>query len=290
MREQRIRPGRDDKVLTSWNALMIRGMSIAGRILNRKDYVDSAEQALDFLHQTMWENQRLFATYKDGKAHLDAYLDDYAFLLDAILEMLQARWDTQYLSWACELADVLLEQFEDKASGGFYFTASDHEQLIQRPKTFGDESTPAGNGIAAIALARLGHLLGETKYIDASERVIKTAGQAISQSPMSHTSLLHAYEEHIDPPQIIILRGLNDDLIKWQQACTQGYAPHRLVFAVASDAKDLPSALADKKYKKSSQEGVTAYVCQGMQCDAPIEKFEQLQEALAKTSIQPPSH
>ncbi len=290
LREQRIRPGRDEKILTSWNALMIRGMAIAGRILNQYEYIESAEQALHFLQKIMWKNQRLFATYKDGKAHLDAYLDDYAFLLDALLEMLQARWRTEDLNWACELADVLLEHFEDKPSGGFYFTANDHERLIQRPKTFSDESTPSGNGIAAFALARLGYLLGETVYIEASERVLQIAGQAISQSPMGHASLLHAYEEQIYSPQLIILRGQANELIKWQQACALGYSPQRLVFAVDYDAENLPSALAEKNYRETSHEGVTAYVCQGMRCDAPIESFEELQNVLAKTSIQPPSH
>ena len=290
LREQRIRPGRDEKILTSWNALMIRGMAIAGRILNQFEYIESAEQALHFLQQTMWKNQRLFATYKDGKAHLDAYLDDYAFLLDALLEMLQARWCTEDLNWACELADVLLEQFEDKSSGGFYFTASDHERLIQRPKTMSDEATPSGNGIAAFALARLGYLLGETKYLEASERVLQFAGQAMSQSPMGHASLLHAYEEQFYSPQLIILRGQANELLNWQQACTLGYAPQRLVFAIDINAENLPIALAEKKYKETSQEGVTAYICHGMQCDTPIDNFEDLQKFLNQTSIQPASH
>jgi len=289
LREQRIHPGRDEKILSSWNALMIRGMAIAGRVFNQHDYIESAERALNFLRQTMWKNQRLFATYKDGKAHLDAYLDDYAFLLDAILEMLQARWHTEDLIWAREIADVLLEQFEDKISGGFYFTANDHEQLIQRPKTFIDESTPSGNGIAALALARLGYLLGETKFLDASERVLQVAGHVISQSPMGHASLLNAYEEQHFPPQIIILRGQVDALTSWQQACAVGYAPQRLVFAVHADTENLPRALANKTFRGSSHEGVTAYVCQGMHCDMPIESFEEFRTVLDKTSIQPPS-
>ena len=290
LREQRIRPGRDEKILSSWNALMIRGMAIAGRVFNNPEYIKSAEHALNFLRQTMWKNQRLFATYKDGKAHLDAYLDDYAFLLDALLEMLQARWSTEDLNWACEIADVLLEHFEDSSLGGFYFTANDHEQLIQRPKTFSDESTPSGNGIAALALARLGYLLGETTYLDATEQVLQFAGQAATQSPMGHASLLHAYEEQHYSPQIIILRGQEDKLTKWQQACAQGYAPQRLVFAINSHEENLPSALAEKKYRGSNQQGVTAYVCEGMHCEAPIEDFEDLKSVLAKTSVQQQSH
>ncbi len=291
LREKRIRPGRDEKILTSWNALMIRGMAIAGRALNNIKYVNSADRALHFIRKKMWQNKRLFATYKasgkEGKAHLNAYLDDYAYLLDALLEMLQARWNTEYINWACEIANVLLEKFEDSTLGGFYFTASDHEPLIQRPKTISDDSTPSGNGVAAFALARLGYLLAEPKYIDAAERVLRFSAHAISQSPLGHTSLLHAFEEQLHPPQIIILIGEKEDLVQWNKACNQGYAPQRMVFAIEKEIENLPASLAEKKYKPSSKEGVTAYVCQGMQCDAPIECYADLQNILAETSIQP---
>ena len=290
IREKRVRPGRDEKILTSWNALMIRGMAIAGRIFKKQEYVQSAENALNFIYNTMWQNQRLFATYKDGKAHLDAYLDDYAFLIDAILELLQARWSSKNLNWACELAEVLLQHFEDEALGGFYFTANDHEHLIQRPKTLNDEATPSGNGIAAYALSRLGYLLGKSKYLETTDRTLKFAAQAISQSPMGHVSLLHAYEEQLYPPQIIILRGKQNDLDIWYQECLRGLAPRRMVFSIEDIATDLPSALAEKKFRESSSEGVTAYVCQGTHCDEPIENLDTLKKVLSKTSIQLPCH
>ncbi len=286
LREQRVRPGRDEKILGSWNALMIRGMAIASRALGKPEYLQSAQRALDFLHQTMWTPQGLTATYKDGKAHLDAYLDDYAFLLDAILEMLQTRWCTQNLTWACEIADVLLEQFEDNSLGGFYFTSKNHEQLIQRSKTLGDETMPSGNGIAAIALARLGYLLGKTEYLDATERVLQFAGQAIARAPMGHTSLINAYEEQHCSPQIIILRGQKNELEKWHQQCMPGYAPRRLVFAIEANEKNLPDALAEKKFKESSPEGVVAYMCEGMQCRAPIESLAELQSIVSDTCVQ----
>ena len=290
IREERIRPGRDEKILTSWNALMIRGMAIAGRTFNNNDYIASADRALNFLRNTMWKNQRLYATYKDEKAHLNAYLDDYAYLLDALLEMLQARWNTDDLAWACEIADVILEQFEDSDAGGFYFTARDHEILIQRPKTLSDDSTPSGNGIAAFTLARLGYLLAESKYLESAERTLQFGAQAISQSPIGHTSLLHAFEEQLQPPQIIILCGEENSLDKWYEACNHGYAPQRMVFAINKNETNLPAALTEKNFKDTSKEGVTAYVCNGTQCDLPIETFKDLQQILANTSIQPAIH
>ncbi len=294
VREERIRPGRDEKILTSWNALMIRGMAITSRVFNNKIYLDSADRALTFIRNTMWSNQRLFATYKasgnESKAHLDAYLDDYAFLLDAILEMLQARWSNEDIEWACEIADVIIEQFGDPDRGGFYFTAKDHEQLIQRPKTLGDDATPSGNGIAAIALARLGYLLAEPKYIQVADRTLQFAAQSISQSPIGHTSLLHALEEQHQPPQIIILRGKREQVKQWQEACQHGYAPQRMVFSIDENQTGLPEALTEKKHNHSNKEGVTAYVCSGTQCDSPIEHFDEFQKILSKTSIQPTNH
>src|SRR5262249_10828131 len=121
-REKRVRPGRDEKVLVSWNALMIAGMARAAVVFDRADWLASASRAIAFIRERMWRNGRLLATYKDGKAHLNAYLDDYAFLLAALLELLQAEFRADTLAFAEDLAEVLLEQFEDKESGGFFFT------------------------------------------------------------------------------------------------------------------------------------------------------------------------
>jgi len=279
-RENRIRPGRDEKILTSWNALMIKGMASAGRHLNRPDLINSAFKSLDFIKQYLWKDQRLLATYKDGKAHLNAYLDDYAFLIDAILELSQARWRDGDISFAIELANVVLDQFEDKEHGGFFFTSHDHEQLIERLKHFGDEAIPAGNGIAAFALHRLGHITGNETYLDASRNTIHAAWETIKKIPYAHNSMLLALEEMLYPPQIIILRGQGDDLKKWHQLCVQPYAPRRISFAIDNDCKDLPGLLA-------SRQGVTqtiAYICNGTQCLPTIDSIKELNEELVTSS------
>jgi len=169
-RSTRIRPGCDDKILTSWNALMIKGMATATFTFNNDRYLDSAEKALVFIHQKLYTDGKLLATYREGKAHLNAYLDDYAFLIDALLAFLQCRWDQKWLDMAIQLADELLDSFEDKEHGGFFFTSHDHEKLIQRSKSFMDDSLPSGNGVAASVLGRLGHLLGDS--IDTSSRLV----------------------------------------------------------------------------------------------------------------------
>ena len=278
-REQRVRPGRDEKILTAWNALMIKGMAVAARHLDEPELAESATRALDFIAHTLWRDGRLLATYKDGRAHLNAYVDDYAFLVDALLELLQLRWRAQDLELARALAETLLERFEDRVHGGLYFTSDDHEALIQRPKVYADEATPAGNAVAALALTRLGHLLGETRFLAAAERILACAAKALGETPHAHATALMAYAEQIDPPQIVILRGRAPALDAWHRRCLQGYAPRRLCLAIATDAGPLPPPLAEK----TPRGGAVAYLCQGTRCSAPIGDPEALSEHLART-------
>ena len=277
-REHRVPPGRDDKVLTSWNGLMIRGMAIAGRHLDQPDWIASADRALDFIQQTLWKDGRLLATCKDGRAHLNAYLDDYVYVIDATLELLQVRWRAQDLSFAIELADVVLKHFQDP-EGGFFFTSDDHETLIQRPKPNHDDATPSGNGIAAKVLGRLGHLLGESRYLQAAENTLKAIWPGIQSMPHGHASLLLALEESLFPFQTVILRGSDSMLADWQSRATQPYAPRRLTLTIPESADKLPGQLGER-----APTGETvAYVCSGHSCSAPITDFDSFTTLLTDT-------
>jgi uncharacterized protein YyaL (SSP411 family) len=276
-RERRVRPGRDEKVLTAWNALMIKGMARAARVLARPDYLDSAERALSFVRSTLWRDGRLLATYKDGRAHLNAYLDDYAFLIDALLELLQTRWRRADLELALALAEVLLDRFQDKEESGFFFTSDDHERLIHRPKPLGDESVPAGNGIAAHALQRLGHLVGDVRYLEAAQGTLACASEQIRRVPYAHASLLFALDEHLTPTETIVIRGEGEDLARWQAAAQTAYAPRRLVLAIPSAETELPGTLAGMK----AGEGVRAYRCVGTHCEPRLTDLDALTERLA---------
>jgi len=273
VRTLRVWPGRDEKILTSWNALMIRGLAIAARTLHRPDLADAATHAVDFLHRTLWQEGRLLATYKDGRAHLNAYLDDYAFLADALLELLQARWRDRDLEFARALAEAILDRFADP-NGGFFFTASDHERLIHRSKTFSDESTPGGNAVAASVLCRLGFLLGEPRYLAAAEHTLRAGFAAMREYPEGHLSLIAALEDYSKPLQILILRG--PEAPRWQHALASRYAPSLMVFAIPADTPDLPAAIA----VKHPREPAVAYLCTGTSCSAPITRLEDLQRAL----------
>jgi uncharacterized protein YyaL (SSP411 family) len=269
IRARRIWPGRDDKILTSWNALLIRGMAIASRALGRDDLAESATAALRFIHSKLWSNGKLLATYKDGRAHLNAYLDDYVFLVDAILELQQTRFNSAELKFASELLEVVLQHFVDAVAGGFYFTSDDHESLIYRSKSFADDATPAGNGIAAFVFQRMGHLLAEPRYLQAAEHTLRAAWPSLEKFPHAHTTLSIALDELLHPPETLILRGPRAEITNWARELHKLYAPRRMVLAVPADAQDLPAALEEK----ASRGSAVAYVCHGSTCSAPIDSL-----------------
>jgi uncharacterized protein YyaL (SSP411 family) len=263
-------------VLVSWNALAIRGMAHAGRVFGRTDWVASARRALEFIRASMWRDGRLLATYKDGRAHLGAYLDDYALLIGGLLELMQHEFHSRDLEWAIALADVLLEQFEDTAQGGFYFTARDHEQLILRPKPGHDHATPSGNAEAAWALERLAALSGDERYARAAKRTLELFYPAMSDFPGGFAMMAIALDEHLAAPKTLILRGAAEALPAWQAELAREYLPDTEVLALADGMPRLP-ALLDKPRRPGA---VNAWLCRGVTCLEPIGDLVNLKETL----------
>lgn len=271
VRTRRIAPALDNKMLTSWNGLAIAGLAVAARALQEPSFADAACAALDQLRVHAWRDGRLYAVQAGGATQFPAYLDDHAYLLDAIVELLQTRWRSADLAFAQMLADNLLQYFTDTARGGFYFTADDHEPLIHRPKSFADDATPAGNALAAVALQRLGWLLGEPRYLLAAENILRADWAALEHHPAAHATLLVALEEFLHPPQLLIIRGAPQAVDEWQRELDRLYQPRRLVFGIPSDA-ELPEALQTK----AVQPATVAYVCQGHSCSAPVNSLSAL--------------
>ncbi len=280
-RSGRVRPGLDDKILAGWNGLMIGGLARAGRHLGESAFIDAAAGAAAFARRVLWQDGRLRAVAKGDLGYLAAYLDDHAYLLDGLLELLQTRWDSAHLQFATDIAQVMLTHFEDPAQGGFFHTADDHERLIVRTRPLGDEATPAGAAIAARALGRLGHLLGESTYLDAAARTVSSAADRLQEHPLASASLLTALEEQLLPPQTLILRADPRVLGAWLEvargANPAGQRPTRLVFAIPPDIADLPGVLAHCQPRGEA----VAYLCHGGQCSAPITELEQLAAGLA---------
>jgi len=281
-REQRVWPGLDMKVLTSWNGLLIRGLAIASRRLNQPALAGAAAGAATFIHQNLWDKPVLLAVSTQGQARFNGYLDDYAFLADGLLELLQCRWNTTEATWLIELLDAILERFEDPTDGGLFFTSHDHETLIHRPKHFSDDATPSGNGVAAEVLIKAGHLFGEHRYLEAAQRILKAAWPALEKFPHGHDSLLNALELWLTPPEMVIIRGDGESLTEWQTLAQAGYAPQRLSFAISATATALPGLLEQRPAQSS---GTIAYFCHGTVCDAPITSLTELASALSAAAI-----
>jgi uncharacterized protein YyaL (SSP411 family) len=283
-REARVRPGRDDKVLTSWNAMMVTALARAARAFGEPAWLEMARRTVDFIRTTLWRGAvgkpggRLLATYKDGVAHLNAYLDDHALLLEALLELVQAGYRERDLAFAREIAETLLERFEDRDAGGFFFVSHDHEKLIHRAKPGQEGATPSGNGVAACALQRYGHLVGDARCLAAAERALRLFYPAMERQASAFVGLATALEEHLAPPQTVILRGDGGAAAQWQRALARAYRPATLTVCVPAGATALPAALD----KPAPQSGVNAWVCRGVTCLPPIADLAQLERVLGE--------
>jgi uncharacterized protein YyaL (SSP411 family) len=275
-RALRTRPGLDDKILTAWNALAIAGLARAARALGEDAWIDLAASAVGAVRRTAWRDGRLLATRKGERAHLNAYLDDHAFLLSALVEMMQARFRVEDYAWARALAEVLLNQFEDPEHGGFFFTSHDHERLFHRTKPGHDNATPSGNGIAAGALIALGHLCAESRYVEAGERALRLFAPALARSPGGYSSLLAALEEARKPPTTVLLAGNAEACVAWQRALERTLRPWVRVFNVAGIA--LPPELVKGSVPAR---GAAAWVCRGTQCLPPMATLPEIEREIA---------
>ena len=271
-RDSRTRPGLDDKILTSWNALVIRGLAGAARVWLRADYFDMAQRCLRALQNECWLDGRLLAQSSLSGKRLPAYLDDYAHLLQALLDCLQFQWSSADLGFAIELAEQLLDYFVDAAHGGFFFTASDHEKLIQRPKTWQDEAMPCGNATAALALQRLGTLTGNQRYSEAAEKALQSVADNVNETPLHAASFVALLQELKRPPLHIVVRGETGQLEHWRKQLLPRLRPSQSAWFIPVDASDLPAAIA----AKTPAGAVSAWACEGFSCQAPVDEIDTL--------------
>jgi uncharacterized protein YyaL (SSP411 family) len=264
-RSRRIWPGLDDKRLTSWNALAIAALADAGAVLGRDDYLDAARECASFLlEQLRDESGNLLRTYKDGRARLNAYLEDHAFLLEGLLALYEASFETRWFTEARALAETMIERFGDPERGGFYSTSSDHEELIARRKEVGDHPIPSGNSSAAMGLLRLGALTGERRYTEAGESVFALFGKPAVEHPDAFAHMLRALDFHISPTREVALVG--DDLAALAVVVRETNRPH-LVLAGGPEGSDQPPLLEGRTAVDGKP---AAYVCENFTCRLPV--------------------
>jgi uncharacterized protein len=275
-RVQRIWPGLDDKRLASWNALAIAALADAGAVLGREDYLEAARACADFVLGSLRDaNGRLMRTYKDGRAHLDAYLEDHAFLLEALLTLYESTFEVRWFTAAQALAEETIERFGDPKRGGFYSTASDHEELIARRKEVGDHPIPSGNSSAAMGLLRLAALTGERRYEATAEGVFALFAKPAVQHPDAFAHLLRALDFHLSPTKEIALVG--DDLADLATVAREQPLFHA-VLAGGPESTDQPPLLAGR----TTVEGrPAAYICQNFTCRLPVTDPDDLRQELS---------
>ncbi|HET9047153.1 MAG TPA: thioredoxin domain-containing protein [Casimicrobiaceae bacterium] len=276
-REARVRPGTDDKVLTSWNALAIAGLARAARALGEPRWADLAFEAIDAIRATLHRGGRLYATRRDGVPDLPGYLDDHAFMLAALIEAMQTRFRPDDWDLARAIADALIAHFEDRQRGGFWFTSHDHEKLFHRTKPGRDNATPSGNGVAAQALIALGHFAAEPRYLDAAGRAVRVFAPTLDHSPGGHSTLLSALEDLEVPPAHVVLAGEAAETAAWHAALERAYRPNVRVIDLGHVDRPPPSLVKGRKPAR----GAVAWVCRGTTCLPPIAALAEVEAALA---------
>jgi uncharacterized protein YyaL (SSP411 family) len=285
-RKKRVGPAKDDKVLVSWNGLMIDALARAGAALNEPRYTAAAAKAADFLAANLKrQDGRLLHTWRDGTAKLDAYLDDYACLANGLISLYEATFDSQRLVEAARLCDLMIKHFADAKNGGFYYTADDHEQLIARTKDIADSSTPAANAMAATALGRLAKFTGHDSYQAAAESALHAGAGYMRGSPGGMGQSLVALDFLLGPTFELVLAGAPDSAPVKQAAADvrRRFLPHKILAAAAADP---PKQLAALLEGKSAADAVpTLYVCQGFACDAPAVGPAAIAEKLAALAL-----
>lgn len=275
-REQRVYPHVDDKILTSWNGMMIAALAKAGKVYEKPEYVTLAENAIGFIEKKLVKNDRLMARYRDGETKFKAYLDDYAFLLWGYIELYEATFSPRYLEKASHLATQMVELFLDETDGGFYFTGKDSEQLITKDKEIQDGAIPSGNSTAANMLLRLGSLTGKRRFIEYTDKMYYTFYEDIHRypqlSPFFLCSLL-VIEHH--SREVVVLKERNDsELNEFLSKFKQTFLPDTTLLVTEQPeqlAKAAPFAANYKKIKKQT----TVYICENFSCQQPTTNLKQ---------------
>jgi hypothetical protein len=278
VRETRVRPGRDEKILADWNGLMISSMAYAGRVLDEPRYRDAAARAARLVLDRMRRDGRLLHSYKDGQARHAAYLTDHAHLIAGLLDLYEATFDPVWIEEARGLARLMVDLFRDERQGGFFFTAKDHEPLIARTRESNDGATPAGASVAALALPRLAALTGDETLRRIAEETLRLYRDSLERFPAALGMMLCALDQHLDRQTEVVLAGRPDDpaLRPFLAALRDAYAPNAVLALASPEAPRWAEAMPPLRGKTPVEGRPAAYVCERGACKAPVTSADDL--------------
>ena len=282
IREKRIHPLKDDKILTDWNGLMIAALAKAAIVLDEPVYLDAAEKAAEFVLHSISKGERLLKRYRNGVAALDAHLDDYAFMAWGLLELYEATFATKYLSQALDLMNIMVEDFWDDKNGGFFLGSDQSEKLIVRSKTAYDGAIPSGNSVAVMNMVKLTRITGNTNWAELAEKTIRAFSEDVNRAPTGYTLMLTGFMFDTQNSKEIVIVGdsRNRNTTKFLHTIRASYAPHKvLLFKDTSVSDNRLEQLANWTSTQNSINGKpTAYVCKNFACNQPT---SDLQTALS---------
>ncbi|MBI3805558.1 MAG: thioredoxin domain-containing protein [Nitrospirae bacterium] len=281
-REKRPKPFRDEKILTSWNGLMIGALVQGYNVTRNERYLVAAAKAADFIWNRLYQDGRLLRTFKDGIAKLNGYLDDYAFFIDASLDLYEATGNLVYLDRAERLIGRLIDQFWDDAAGGFFFTSTDHESLIARYKSATDQSIPSGNAVAAQALLRLFHITGDRSYHEKGEKTIRLFAASMEENVFATGSMIGAADFYLrQPKEIVVIGPANDgETERLISNLAQLYLPNKVLFRVDPNQPEGTPLPDPVKGKKMLNNKPTVYLCHQFTCSPPLTEWKVIREQL----------
>ena len=270
LREKRVKPDRDEKIITAWNGLMLGSFAEAGVILNRADYTDAARRNAEFVLSNLRRDGLLLRTYKDGQAKFNAYLEDYAFFSEGLVTLYETTGESRWLTEALALTDRMIEEFWDAENGGFFFTGTSHENLIVRSKDYFDNATPSGNSVAAGVLLRLAVLAGKEDYRNVSVAVFRETAETARRYPSGFGYLLSDIDFLLSTPKEVAIVGSDAaDIEPMMSEVWRRYLPNKVVAPAFVDSAEMP-ALPLLENRPLQDGRATAYVCEHYTCKQPV--------------------
>jgi hypothetical protein len=279
-RSQRVWPGLDDKRLAAWNALMIAALAEAGAVLGRTDYLEAARGCAQFVLQDMTNAEgRLLRTYKDGRASLNAYLEDHAFLCEALVVLYEATLETRWFVEARRLADAIVLRFRDERGGGFFDTASDHEALVVRPRSLEDHPIPSGSSSASFALLRVNAVTADRAYERPALEALGITQQAAARYPQAFGHALQAMHFHLSTPREVALVG--DSLEELATVVRRRFRPTTVLAGMAPGDEEALDAIPLLRGREPVDGRPAAYVCENFACRMPVTEPAELERELS---------
>jgi len=279
IRNKREQPGKDDKIITSWNGLMVSAFLSGYRITDNSKYLDAAKQSIDFFESNFEKNHILHRTFKNAEPKLNGYLDDYAYMANASVDMFENTSQPKYLSFATNLANYLITHFWDDSTNGFFFTSDDHEKLIMRPKNNYDLSMPSGNSVAAYVLLKLYHITQNKQFLEIAKKIIESQAISAAENPFAFGYLLNAlYLYYQKPTEITIINGKNSELVS---SLRKKFLPESIMVLVENQSN--LEALSKHPFfsgKEFQNDKTTVFVCKNFSCSLPLSDLSEIEKEL----------